>query len=484
MVMDFGEAVSEFQEFYDTIDNLNINQNTCLELDVEELDIFNPELFDYIKNNAVSGIDAAQEALANYSSTDQDIEIKLVNFYDEDIILPKNIRSDLVNELVIAEGLLVNVEENSPEIKSAIFECTACGDCYEKEKDSSDLESPYKCDCGGKTFQPVEKMITDVQYFDLKGKKKVKCFKQGSIVGLPDEISEKEARVVGIPIFEDNEIKLEVINVIFDYKTTISPESLADASFLTEFIKESFDLEDIDSFFDSLDPDRFEELLASIFSKAGWRTQTTTRSNDRGIDVIARKRFPIRRKYLIQAKCNSQGNNLSADDVRNYHALRDQENNVDQVILATTSDFSNQAKIIGEKLDIKLLNRRDLKMIINNLKKFEEKGMLEIDNIEGRRNGETEVSGEFDIDMIETQDTNPRTVKINFLKEKIDELAGDKDSASIEKLKQEAPKVDLTERTDEGINEELSEDEVEEIMEKLKREGELFEPVEGRIQKI
>jgi replicative DNA helicase Mcm len=54
----------------------------------------------------------------------------------------------------------------------------------------------------------------------------------------------------------------------------------------------------------------------------------------------------------------------------------------------------------------------------------------------------------------------------------IDTLAGDDDSAEIEEVLEHAQ--------EDGIEE----DKAEEIIEKLKREGELFEPQQGHIQKI
>ncbi|MFB6145568.1 MAG: restriction endonuclease [Candidatus Nanohaloarchaea archaeon] len=71
---------------------------------------------------------------------------------------------------------------------------------------------------------------------------------------------------------------------------------------------------------------------------------TVTRaSNDRGIDIVAEKEQPYHQKVLIQTKRYSKGNKVGSKEVQQYYSLKDQEDNVDQVITVTTSSFTKSS---------------------------------------------------------------------------------------------------------------------------------------------
>lgn len=305
------------------------------------------------------------------------------------------------------------------------------------------------------------KILGDYQSFKLRGDRSIQCKCKGNLIGDPRDVEEKEARVIGVPKLEDGEYTIEVNNVIFN--ATVEENSLESTQVLSEFLDDSYNLDDIDSFFENLDAERFEHLLAFLFEKAGWRTNVTSYTNDRGIDVEARKQYPIRRKYLIQAKCNSKGNNVSAGKVRDYNSLKDQENNVDQVILATTSDFTAQAREISQKLDIKLLNREDLKRMIKDVQQYEEKGVVEIKE-ESQSNYNT---------FAEVPEERREEIKKNKILEDSINTVGDEGEVSIEKV---------IEYCQEEHN--LDEKVVKDTIDRLKRDGELYEPRQDHIQAI
>jgi replicative DNA helicase Mcm len=81
-------------------------------------------------------------------------------------------------------------------------------------------------------------------------------------------------------------------------------------------------------------------------------------------------------------------------------------------------------------------------------------------------------TGDFDIDIIESGVSNSQRNRLQTIKQLIDQIAGDNDSAEIEELLENAE--------EEG----MQKDQAEEIIERLKREGELFEPEQGHVQKI
>ena len=172
--MDYGEAVTEFEEFFSEryfqeVVEAAKNGRDSVVVEFQELDIFSPELTDYLRDNPVSAVDAAVEGVQSHEQvTGEDFSVRFVEMPEEDQVLLKNLRSEHIGKFIPVEGMIKRASQVKPEVISAIFECTACGDRYEKEQDSSELKSPYKCDCGSKKFETVEKIMTDTQMVTLE----------------------------------------------------------------------------------------------------------------------------------------------------------------------------------------------------------------------------------------------------------------------------------------------------------------------------
>ena len=89
-----------------------------------------------------------------------------------------------------------------------------------------------------------------------------------------------------------------------------------------------------------MDEYEFEHLVSDLWEKRGWQTTVTSGSSDQGIDVIAEKSSPFSQKYLIQAKRYSEGNKIGSPAIQQYSSLRRQEDDVDAVVIVTTSSFT------------------------------------------------------------------------------------------------------------------------------------------------
>lgn len=105
-----------------------------------------------------------------------------------------------------------------------------------------------------------------------------------------------------------------------------------------------------------MDEYEFEQLVADLWENQGWTTSVTSGSGDRGIDVIAEKHDPFYQKQLIQAKRYSRGNKVGSPDIQQYSSLRHQEDNVDAVVVVTTSSFSREAQKMATDLNVKLVD--------------------------------------------------------------------------------------------------------------------------------
>jgi replicative DNA helicase Mcm len=172
--MEYGEAVKEFEEFfsdemYSKVADAVQNGEPSVVVDIQELDVFNPELLEYLRNDPYSAIGAAEEGVLGVDIiSDETFNVRFTNMLEEDFIILRNLRSDHLGKFIPVEGMIKRASQVKPEVVSAVFECTQCGDRYEKEQDSSKLKSPYKCDCGSRKFEVVEKKMTDTQMIALE----------------------------------------------------------------------------------------------------------------------------------------------------------------------------------------------------------------------------------------------------------------------------------------------------------------------------
>jgi hypothetical protein len=114
-----------------------------------------------------------------------------------------------------------------------------------------------------------------------------------------------------------------------------------------------------------MDATEFEHFVADIWSGQGWKTRVTKESEDRGIDVVATKDTPVSEKHLIQAKRYGIDNTVGSPDIQQYASLRQQEQDVDAVVVVTSNQFSEQAERVSRDLNVKLVDGDDLYDIID-----------------------------------------------------------------------------------------------------------------------
>ncbi|AOV95248.1 hypothetical protein AQV86_05010 [Nanohaloarchaea archaeon SG9] len=172
--MDYGEAVNEFEEFFSESYYAEVSEavkdgDDAIVVDYQQLDMFSPDVTDYLHDKPENGIGAAEEGLQVHEQvTSEDLTVRFSNFPEHEFVLLKNLRSEHIGRFIPIEGMIKRASQVKPEVVSAVFECVQCGDLYEKEQDSSKLKSPYKCDCGSKKFEVQEKIMTDTQVVTLE----------------------------------------------------------------------------------------------------------------------------------------------------------------------------------------------------------------------------------------------------------------------------------------------------------------------------
>lgn len=99
----------------------------------------------------------------------------------------------------------------------------------------------------------------------------------------------------------------------------------------------------------AIDPRKFEELIAHIFSLHGFLVELTKQTRDGGRDIIAIKSdLDIKLKYLIECKRYSIENPINVELVRALYGVQMQEG-ANKSVLATTSRFTSDAKKFAKK---------------------------------------------------------------------------------------------------------------------------------------
>lgn len=117
-----------------------------------------------------------------------------------------------------------------------------------------------------------------------------------------------------------------------------------------------------------MDPYAFEQFVADVWTELGWNTRTVGEPGDRGIDVIATDGED---KQLIQAKRYGPNTTVGSPEVQQYASLRLQEENVKQVTIVTTGEFSRQAEDLAPELDVILVDGENLLGILDEIEAYE-----------------------------------------------------------------------------------------------------------------
>lgn len=113
-----------------------------------------------------------------------------------------------------------------------------------------------------------------------------------------------------------------------------------------------------------MDPYEFEHFVADLWERMGWETTVSTASADKGVDVTAKKSTPYEQQVLIQAKRYGPNTTVGSPDIQQYASLRHQYSGVDKVIIVTTNEFTQQAREMATRLNVKCITGDELSQLI------------------------------------------------------------------------------------------------------------------------
>lgn len=174
-IFDYGDGFDEFVEYFESeeygfseVEKCSLGRNFVY-LNYERLQKFNHELADDLLRNPDQVLSAAEEAVRSLPEVSEDPDVRVKNIDDVDTQSINELSAKDRNKLVQVEAVIQSVSRPGSKIVSAIFECSQCGERYEKEQEgNSKLKSPYKCDCGSKKFETIRENHKTIRYVNVK----------------------------------------------------------------------------------------------------------------------------------------------------------------------------------------------------------------------------------------------------------------------------------------------------------------------------
>jgi restriction endonuclease Mrr len=111
-----------------------------------------------------------------------------------------------------------------------------------------------------------------------------------------------------------------------------------------------------------LDPYEFEKFVAALWEEMGRETKVEQQSKDGGVDITAKQTQETGDDIveLIQVKRRSEGNTVGEPKVNQYDGVL-QKFEADRMVIVTTSSFTSGAEKKGEKRDLTLVDKEDLR---------------------------------------------------------------------------------------------------------------------------
>lgn len=198
-IFEYEDGIEEFiryfenEEFgYSEVEKAGIGHRYVY-LDYEQLEKFNVELADDLITNPERVLDACKEAVNSLPEITEDIDVRVRNVSDIETQTISELSAKDLNRLVSVEGVIQSVSKPGSILESGVFECSQCGQRYEKQQNGGQLKSPYKCDCGSRKFECIREKHKTVRFVRIK-EKPDKRSRNKTVAVLEGDLAEDESK--------------------------------------------------------------------------------------------------------------------------------------------------------------------------------------------------------------------------------------------------------------------------------------------------
>lgn len=107
-------------------------------------------------------------------------------------------------------------------------------------------------------------------------------------------------------------------------------------------------------------PYEFEHYIADLYHLMGYKTVVTSKTNDRGKDIIMWKNGL---KYVVEVKLYAKERNIDRPKIQKFHSAMI-DSDADGAIFVTTGGFNKNAKLYAEKFHIQIIDGYELIKLI------------------------------------------------------------------------------------------------------------------------
>lgn len=108
-------------------------------------------------------------------------------------------------------------------------------------------------------------------------------------------------------------------------------------------------------------PHDFEKLVSELYESLGYETELTEQTDDGGVDILVSRE---EENLAIQAKRYKARNKVSQPQMREYAFLTHDLDEVDRIVVVTTSSFTEGAQKIADRHNVELINGAELVQLI------------------------------------------------------------------------------------------------------------------------
>jgi HJR/Mrr/RecB family endonuclease/tetrahydromethanopterin S-methyltransferase subunit G len=218
-------------------------------------------------------------------------------------------------------------------------------------------------------FSDSEKVQNILNSINQKKRKTHKQQFNQEISSVKSELSQVDIFITDAEYHQAQELRDEISSEISSLKQQASQDGLDNhAEKLKRLKKESdnrLSKSNVLTQLRRMDAYEFEELVAKIWEKQGWDAEVTSKSTDRGVDIIAIKQELVEKhRHLIQAKKYGKNTKVGSEAMQKYSGLYQRNEQVDNVIIVTSNHFTSEAKEVAKNRDVSTVNADELYEIL------------------------------------------------------------------------------------------------------------------------
>ena len=144
-------------------------ENRSLLVDFKELEKFDFQLADDLIDNPDYVIEAAKTALLRIDVPALEIEkfephIRFFNLPKDRKFLIRDISADHLGKMIAVEGIIRQITDVLPKLKTAAWQCRRCGNVYKKEQGLHKVVTPAVCQCKQRDFELLAEQSIFIDY--------------------------------------------------------------------------------------------------------------------------------------------------------------------------------------------------------------------------------------------------------------------------------------------------------------------------------